>query len=248
VFTIGASYEDAFYGQLKYIHENLEPDNAVYGVIRQEDDFGVTVEAGYDRAVREFGLKDGIRLRYTRGTTNFATEVAQMNAAGVNVLANGAIIAGAANVLSEARKLDMDMQVASVWSENMPPSVNLSAPAGYDYLVADYVALTGPAVDDFLERARQHVTEEELAGLNRYTYVTYLGLKVLAHAMAQCGQELTRACTIEQLGKIRDFDTEGLSGPLSFDNELQLTGTALAIYQLNAAEKTFTALTDFIQY
>jgi ABC-type branched-subunit amino acid transport system substrate-binding protein len=248
VFTIGASYEDAFYGQLKYIHENLEPENAVYGVIRQEDDFGVTVEAGYDRAVRDFGLKDGIRLRYTRGTTNFATEVAQMNAAGVNVLANGAIIAGAANVLSEARKLGMEAQVASVWSENMPPSVNLSAPAGYDYLVGDYVALTGPAVDDFIERARQYVTEEELAGLNRYTYVTYIGLKVLAHAMEQCGQELTRECTVEQLRQTRDFDTQGLSGAISFDNDKQLSGTAIAVYQLNAADRTFKALTDFVEY
>lgn len=248
VFTIGASYEDAFFSQLKYIHDNLEPENAVYGLIRQEDDFGVTVEAGYDRAVRELELKDAIRLRYTRGTTNFATEVAQMNAAGVNVLANGAIIAGAANVLSEARKLGMEAQVAAVWSENMPPSVNLSAPAGYDYLVADYVALTGPAVEGFLERAREYVSEEELTGLNRYTYVTYIGLKVLAHAMEQCGQELTRACTVEQLRQVRDFDTQGLSGAISFDNEKQLSGTAVAVYQLDAANQTFKALTDFVEY
>jgi ABC-type branched-subunit amino acid transport system substrate-binding protein len=126
--------------------------------------------------------------------------------------------------------------------------VNLSAPAGYDYLVGDYVALTGPAVDDFIERARQYVTEEELAGLNRYTYVTYIGLKVLAHAMEQCGQELTRECTVEQLRQTRDFDTQGLSGAISFDNDKQLSGTAIAVYQLNAADRTFKALTDFVEY
>lgn len=248
VFTIGASYEDAFFAQLKHIHENMEPENAIYGLIRQEDDFGVAVQAGFDRAVEEFGLEADIRVNYTRGTTNFAAEVTQMRAAGVNVLANGAIIAGAANVLSEARKLGMDMQVAAVWSENMPPSVNLSAPAGYDYLVADYVALTGEDVDAFLEKARQYVTEEELSALNRYTYVTYIGLKVLADAMERCGDELTRACTIEQLRQTSDFDTEGLSGPLSFDNDLQLSGTAVAVYQLNAADQTFEALTGFEDY
>lgn len=248
VFTIGASYSDAFYGQLKYIHENMEPENAVYGLIRQDDDFGVAVEHGYDRAVSELGVKDAVRLRFKKGTANFAAEVAQMKQAGVNVLANGGIIAGAANILGEARKLGMDMQVASVWSEDMPPSVNLSAPAGYNYLVADYVALSGPAIDAFLEKAKKYATPEEVGAMNRYTYVTYIGLKALAEAMSQCGQELTRACTIEKLRGLKDYDTQGLSAPISFDNEQQLSGTALAIYQLNAADKSFKALTDFVEY
>lgn len=248
VFTIGASYSDAFYGQLKYIHEKMGQANPVYGLIRQDDDFGVAVEHGYDRAVKEFGAKDAARIRFKKGTANFAAEVAQMKQAGVNVLANGGIIAGAANILGEARKLGMDLQVASVWSEDMPPSVNLTAPAGYDFLVADYVALSGPAIDSFMEKAKKYASADDIAAMNRYTYVTYIGLKSLAEAMSQCGKELTRACTVEKLRGLKDFDTGGISAPLSFDNEQQLSGTALAIYQLNAADKSFKALTDFTDY
>ncbi|WP_170984404.1 ABC transporter substrate-binding protein [Rhodoligotrophos defluvii] len=248
VFTIGARYQDAFFGQLKYIHENLEPENAVYGLIRQDDDFGVTVEQGYDRAIKELGVKDGIRLKYKRGTTNFSAEVVQMRAAGVNVLANGAIIAGAANVLSEARKLGMDLQVAAVWSEDMPPSVKLAAPAGYPYLVADYVALNDEATDAFHKLAEKYLSPDEVGAINRYSYITYVGLKVLAKAMEGCGKELTRACTIEQLRKIKDFDTGGLTAPISFDNEKQLSGTALKIYQLDPATQTFKTLVDFTDY
>jgi ABC-type branched-subunit amino acid transport system substrate-binding protein len=248
VFTIGASYSDAFYGQLKYIHEKMAPANPVYGLIRQDDDFGVAVEHGYDRAVKEFGVKDAARIRFKKGTANFTAEVAQMKQAGVTVLANGGIIAGAANILGEARKLGMDVQVASVWSEDMPPSVNLTAPAGYNYLVADYVALSGPAIEAFMEKAKKYASAEEIAAMNRYTYVTYIGLKALAEAMSQCGKELTRACTVEKLRGLKNFDTGGISAPLSFDNEQQLSGTALAIYQLNAADKTFKALTDFVDY
>jgi ABC-type branched-subunit amino acid transport system substrate-binding protein len=248
VFTVGASYSDAFYGQLKYIHENLAPKDAVYGLIRQDDDFGGAIEHGYDRAIKEFGAKDGIRLRFKKGAANFAAEVAQMKQAGVNVLANGGIIAGAANILGEARKLSMDLQVAAVWSEDMPPSVNLSAPAGYDYLVADYVALSGPAIDAFIEKAKKYATPEEVAAINRYTYVTYVGLSAMAEAMKQCGKELTRACTIEKLKGLKNFDTQGVSAPISFDNENQLSGTALAIYQLNTKEKTFKELKSFVEY
>jgi hypothetical protein len=66
--------------------------------------------------------------------------------------------------------------------------------------------------------------------------------------MEQCGQELTRECTVEQLRQTRDFDTQGLSGAISFDNDKQLSGTAIAVYQLNAADRTFKALTDFVEY
>lgn len=248
VFTIGASYANAFYGQLKYIHDKAKPANAVYGLIRQDDDFGVAVEHGYDRAVKEFGVKDAIRLRFKKGTSNFAAEVAQMKQAGVSVLANGGIIAGAANILAEARKNGMDLQIASVWSEDMPPSVNLSAPAGYDYLVGDYVALNGPAIDRFMEKAKKYASAEEIGAINRYTYITYVGVKVLAKAMGDCGKDLTRACTIAKLKALKGYDTDGLTAPISFDNARQLAGTAVAVYRLDAKSKTFTPLTDFVDY
>jgi ABC-type branched-subunit amino acid transport system substrate-binding protein len=248
VFTIGASYGDAFFAQLKYIHEKVKPANAVYGLIRQDDDFGAAVEAGYDRAVKELKLKDGIRLRFKRGQTNFAAEVLQMRSASVSVLANGGIIAGAANILSEARKLNMDLQVASVWSEDMPPSVKLSSPAGYNYLVADYVALNDAPVDKFMESAKKYLSADEIPSINRYTYITYVGLKVLAKAMEGCGKDLTRACTVAQLKKIKNFDTGGLTGPLSFDNDKQLSGTAVKVYQLNVKNGSFSSLTGFADY
>lgn len=248
VFTIGATYQDSFYGQVKYIHENLKPQNAVYGVIRQDDEFGAAVEAGYDKAVKEFKLKDGLRLRFKRGQTNFSAEVLQLRAAGVNALVNGGIIAGAANILSEARKLNMDLAVASVWSEDMPPSVKLSQPAGYPYILADYVALNDAATDAYLEKAKKYLSADEVGGINRYSYITYVGLKVLAKAMEGCGKDLTRACTVAELRKIKNFDTNGLTAPISFDNEQQLSGRELKIYQLDPKAGTFKALVDFKRY
>ncbi|WP_345798966.1 ABC transporter substrate-binding protein [Albimonas sp. CAU 1670] len=130
----------------------------------------------------------------------------------------------------------------------MPLSVNLAAEAGYDYYVADYVALTGEANDAFMEKAKRYVTEDEIAAINRYTYVTYAALHAMAEAMKGCGQDLTRACTVENLRKLNGFDVGGIMAPISFDNERQLSGTALAVYQLDAKSKTFSQKTDFLDY
>jgi len=130
----------------------------------------------------------------------------------------------------------------------MPLSVNLAAEAGYNYYVADYVALVGEANDAFMEKASKYISAEEMEAVNRYTFVTYAAVHTLAEAMRGCGQELTRACTIENLRAIENFDVGGIMAPISLNNELQLSGTALAIYQLDAATKTFTQKTEFQDY
>jgi hypothetical protein len=66
--------------------------------------------------------------------------------------------------------------------------------------------------------------------------------------MEGSGKNLTRACTVEQLRKVKNFDTAGLMAPMSFDNPKQLSGTAVKVYQLELDKKTFKALTDFVQY
>ena len=66
--------------------------------------------------------------------------------------------------------------------------------------------------------------------------------------MAECGKELTRACTIEKLRQTKNLDTGGLSAPVSFDNPEQLSGTAVAVYQLNAKALTFRELIGFKKY
>ena len=247
VFTFGANYSDAFYAQLKYIHDHGAKDGP-WGILRQDDDFGKEVEQGFDRAAKEFGAKTVPPVRFKKGTSNFSAEMAQMKQGGVTVLANGGIFAGAANILSEARKLDMDIQTAGVWSEGIPASAALSAPAGYNFMVADYVSLVGPANDKFKTMAKQFASEDELANVSRYTYVSYIGLKTLAHAMSLCGKDLTRACTIEKLRGLKNFDTGGLSAPVSFDNPKQLAGTSVAVYQFDVKANAFKALTDFLQY
>lgn len=248
VFTFGANYSDAFYAQLKYIHDHGAAKEGAWGILRQDDDFGKEVEQGFDRATKEFSVKTVPPVHFKKGTSNFSAEMAQMKEGGVTVLANGGIFAGAANILAEARKLDMDIQTAGVWSEGIPASAALSAPAGYNFMVADYVSLVGPANDKFKAMAKQFVSDDELANVSRYTYVSYIGLTSLAHAMSLCGKDLTRACTVEKLRGMKNFDTGGLSAPVSFDNPKQLAGTSVAVYQFDIKANAFKGLTDFQQY
>ena len=168
VFVLGASYTETFDAALKYIHEQDEPENAVYGVIRQDDAFGETIEAAYDNAIENYGVKDGIRLKYKRGQTDFGAEALQLKQAGVNVLVNGTLVSGAASLFKAMRQAGLDVTSANVYTELMPASIKLQQPGGYTYVVGDYVAgIDEPAGQAVIEKARKYLSEEAAAKINR---------------------------------------------------------------------------------
>ncbi|MFK5047821.1 hypothetical protein ACI4CD_29360, partial [Klebsiella pneumoniae] len=83
---------------------------------------------------------------------------------------------------------------------------------GYSYLIGDYIAaMADPAAVKWMEKFKPYMTEADIAAVNRYTFITYAGLKIMAKAMEACGKDLTRACTVDNLRKIKNFDTQGLT-------------------------------------
>lgn len=248
VFTIGANYSEAFYVTLKYIHENREPKNPVYGGIFHDDEFGASIRAGYDRAVKEFKVKDGLRLTGKRTQMDFGTEALQLNQAGVNVFVNGNVLGAAASMETSLRKLGVKPEIASVYSELSPEAIKLHKTAGYKYLTSDYVAdVNEEAGKALIERAKKYLTPAEVSGINRYTFVSYVAMKAFIEAAGKCGKNLTRACHVENLRKIRNLDTGGISAPLSFDNPKQRAGYDLKVYEIDAAASSVKALTGFVK-
>lgn len=246
VFVIGASYTETFDAALKYIHEKAEPKDAVYGVIRQDDAFGETIERAYDNAVKAYGVKDGIRLKFKRGQTEFGAEALQLQQAGVDVLVNGTLTGGAASLFKAMRQANLKVLSTNVYTELMPTSIKLQQPGGYTYIVGDYVAAIGdPAGKAIVEKVRAAFGDEAAGKVNRYTFISYAAMLTFAEAASECGKDLTRTCYIEKLRGLKDFDTGGLTAPITFSKDQQRAGQQVRVYQVDAETGDVTALTDF---
>jgi branched-chain amino acid transport system substrate-binding protein len=249
IFTLGADYSHAFYGQMKHIHQNLSKPGAKYALLRPDNALGDSIQKGYERAVKEFNLTSVATIFFKFPQREFSAELARLRSLGVNVIVSGAVFAAQAAILNEARKLGMnDLNVATIWTEITPIAVKLSGGANIPYTVADYVAAgSDKAAIAFREKARKFVGDDA-DKIDRYTIVTYVGLRTLAQAMEKCGRELTRACAVENLKKTKNLNVDGLVAPISFDNPQHLSATALKLYQFDPAAKSFKSLTDFQQY
>ncbi len=249
VFMLGASYQDLLFAQLEYIYEKGGKEKAVYGVIRQDDDFGKQVEEAYLRAVEAFDVTATDPIRYKRGQKDFGAEILRTRANEVDVLIAGGVTTEIPAMLKEASKFKLPLQIATVPTATLPPIMGLNAPYGYVYYSGDYISPMGSeGTAHFMEMAKAALSEDELKALNRYALTGYAATRIMIEAIKRCGVEPTRACVIEKLESGEEFDTAGVTLPITFAKDRHISATAVRVLEVDPKAGTVTAVTEFTEY
>ena len=99
-----------------------------------------------------------------------------------------------------------------------------------------------------METAKKFLSGDDYANFNRYTVSGYVGTKVIAEGIRRCGANVTRVCVVAELNKLKNFDTGGLTGPLSFDNPKAQAVLPIKLFQTDPKQASVKALTDFVAY
>ncbi len=218
VFVIGTDYGNAIHAGVKYAVEKLGKKDARFGLIYQDDDFGANNKLGYERAVKEFGLKSVVEIPYKRGQKDFSAEMLRVQKEKVDFLVSGGIIAENVAIFKEAKKLGMtDLRVSTVWTAHLPIVQQLAGDAGDGYYTADYMAdLSDPEAAPFVEAAKKFLTADEMKKVNRYTMASYSGASILIQSIRSCEKDLTRDCVIAELESGKKFSVNGATAPFGF--------------------------------
>nr|WP_256734896.1 ABC transporter substrate-binding protein [Variovorax sp. dw_954] len=249
VFMIGPDYDYASYAPMRYMVEKMNKKGAKFGILYQDDDFGKALLSGYQKAVKQYGLNSVAEISFKRGAKDFSAEVLTLKDKGVNAIYLGTLTTESASIMSELRRLDMDVTLATLWAGQLPAAVKLAAPSGYQYLIPDYYASNyDPAGVALMASARKYLSPDDYNNFNRYTVSGYVGTMVFAEGVRRCGATLTRACVVAQLDKLHDFKVGGLSGPVSFDNPKAQAVLPIKLFQTDPQAGTVKALTDFDAY
>lgn len=218
VFVIGTDYGNAIYAGVQYAVQKLGKKDARFGLIYQDDDFGANNKLGYERAMKDFGLKSVVAIPYKRGQKDFSAEMLRVQNEKVDFLVSGGIIAENVAIFKEAKKLGMtDLRVSTVWTAHLPIVQQLAGDAGDGYYTADYMAdLSDPEAAPFVEAAKKFLTADEMKKVNRYTMASYSGASILIQSIRSCEKDLTRDCVIAQLESGRKFSVNGATAPFGF--------------------------------
>jgi ABC-type branched-subunit amino acid transport system substrate-binding protein len=249
VFMIGPDYDLAGYVPITHMIQKLGQKAGKFGILYQDDDFGKALLKGYQRALQQHGATSVAEISFKRGAKDFSAEALTLKEKGVTALYLGTLTTESAAVLAELRRLGMTPTIGTLWAAQMPSAVKLAAPYGYEYLIPDYYASNyDPAGVKLMGVAKKYLGADDAASFNRYTVSGYVGTKVLAEGIRRCGAKVTRACVVAELDKLKDFDTGGLTGPLSFDNPKAQAVLPLKLFKADPKNGTVASVTDFVAY
>jgi branched-chain amino acid transport system substrate-binding protein len=249
VFVIGPDYDLATYEGIHYLVKSQDKAKAKFAVLYQNDDMGKGVLRGFQKAIKDFNLQSVAEIPYQRGAKDFSAEAIRLKESGAEVLYLGTTVTEPGAMLSETRRLGMELTVISGWAAGIPATVQLAIPNGYDYFFNDYYAgLNDPAAKRLVAAAKKHLSPDEQRSLSRYSVSGYLGVQLAAEAIRRCNAKPTRACVTSQLASMKNFDTGGLSGPISLDNPQGHAVPPLKMFRVTAKDGSISALTDFMPY
>lgn len=249
VFMIGPDYDLAGFVPISYMIEKMGEKNGKFGILYQDDDFGKALLSGYQKAVKQHGVASVAEIPFKRGAKDFSAEVLSLKEKGVTALYLGTLTTESASVMSELRRLGMTPKIGTLWAGQLPAAVKLAAPSGFEYLIPDYYASNyDPAGVKLMAVAKKYLSADDYTNFNRYTVSGYVGTQVLAEGIRRCGATVTRVCVVQQLDKLKNFDTGGLTGPLSLDNPKGQAVLPIKLFQTDPKHATVKSLTDFIAY
>jgi branched-chain amino acid transport system substrate-binding protein len=237
VFVVGQSYEEGIIHLVKYLAD--KNPGKKWGLITQDDDYGITVRDGFDSVVKEKKLNVVYSGNYKKGQQDFSSDMLQLKDSGAEVFLAGGIIAENIAMMKELEKLNVKPVTGMFWPGRVEPVLKLMGPAGDGIYAVDYVEpFAGEAGKAFLEKANPLVSEAEFKGINRYTMTGYAAAKVLISAIDRCGRQPTWACTISELEKTKDVAT-GVMAPISFGPGVRFSNQKLQIMRAETATLSF---------
>ncbi|WP_050401532.1 ABC transporter substrate-binding protein [Bradyrhizobium embrapense] len=237
VFVVGQSYEEGIVDLVNFLAD--KNPGKKWGLITQDDDYGVAVHDGFDSVVKAKKLNVVYSGNYKKGQQDFSSDMLQLKESGAEVFLAGGIIAENIAMMKEIEKLGIKPVTGIFWPGRVEPVLKLMGPAGDGIYAVDYVEpFAGAAGKAFLEKAKPLVSEAEFKGINRYTMTGYAAARVLIAAIERCGKQPTWACTISELEKTRNVET-GVMAPISFGPGVRFSNQKLQIMQADTATLSF---------
>jgi branched-chain amino acid transport system substrate-binding protein len=237
VFIVGQAYEEGIQALVKYLAQ--KNTGKKWGLITQDDDYGIAVRDGFDAVVKDKKLNVVYSGNYKKGQQDFSSEMLRLKDSGAEVFLAGGIIGENVAMIKEMEKLGVKPTVGIFWPGRVEVVLKLMGPASDGIYAVDYVEpFAGPAGKVFLEKAKPLLQEAEFKGINRYTMAGYGAARTLFGAIGRCGKDVSWACTIAELEKTKNLET-GVMAPISFGPGVRFSNQKLQIMQAEFSTLSF---------
>lgn len=240
VFAVGYDMREAVHELVTKLADRYPGKK--WAVISQDDEYGENVRSGFERAAKEKKLEVVSSQVFKKGQSDFSSEILKVKQAGAEVLMAGGVLGENVTMAKELERIGHKIPMGVTYVSRVPASAKMMGSAGENVYTVDYVYLeSSPRAQGFMDKLRQHLSAEEQAKVNRYTFTGYASTRALIEAMRRCGRNLTADCTNDQLAKLLHLET-GVMNPISFSATNHLAAPKLFLLKADPAGATYKSL------
>jgi branched-chain amino acid transport system substrate-binding protein len=222
VFAVGTNYVDQSILIVEYILNDLKAKNPKIALFCQDDDWGQDHKNGLEIARKKYNLPPIAVESYKYDAVDFSSQVINLMREKPDFVILASAIKSGAMFLKEAYKLQWKTTFIGSNTLGLLATLQLAGEYGQGLLVLNIFAMPD---EDIPGMKRLVAASEKYFGnkwkptpekIHPYYVYGWLNAMVFAEGAKRAGKDLTREGLVTAMEAIRNFDPEGLMGPISF--------------------------------
>lgn len=246
-FMIGTTYSDQFIIAIQYAIENSDGAPTI-ALLHHDSPFGLSpLEDG--QAYAEANGAEVIAIPMPAGATDFTAELTQVQDAGASYIVIQNVSSPAATLTQDVARLGLDAQVVCLnWCTD-ELFASLAGDAAEGVIGTSPFAFPGSGasgleeIGAYAESQGKNMDELGVHYVQGWTTMSVMSEGI--RRVVEEGNEVTGPNIRAALETIQDFDTGGITSPITFSSSDHAGSKALRLYQVENG--TWVPITDYIE-
>jgi branched-chain amino acid transport system substrate-binding protein len=247
LFAWGPVYADQVIFNIEYILFTLKAKDPKLAFFYQDDDFGQDGYKGFKAAVEKYKLKVVATEKYSRGAIDISSQVLNIKKANPDFLIITAIPSHAIMLLKEAKNQGLTIPIFSCGNSALGEVIKVAGDAANIYHCAEWTALPNetnvPGMAKLIQNRDKRNPADKVP--SKYYLLSYVNAMILGEGIKRAGKDLTREKLRDALESMKDFNTDGLTGPISFSPDNHCPATAMRVIKANSKTGYYEPITDW---
>jgi branched-chain amino acid transport system substrate-binding protein len=256
VFNIFASYQDTVFAAIDHIFAT-DKDPKI-GVVYPDSQYGLEALNAAELRMQKYGKPLAAKVVMALRETDATTQVLALKQAGVKYVIVQLAGAHIAAILRDADKVGLDATIiATTQGMDREPDLILGQANGANLAkrflgVGPWAKWTetgipGVAAMRAAVKKYDNVPDDKLGDIMYSNFVQgYVTSMVLVEALKKAGPNPTGEKVRDAMNQIKNFDTKGITPPLSFAADKHKGSTGVKLYRINAERKSYEPLGNWI--
>jgi len=249
VFIFGDIYPNQMNILIDYILNDLKPKKPRIALVYPDNETGKVDRESAMKRLKSHNLAPASKEVLNPGSLDASSQVMNLKKANVNcIILCGQIPQPTIVLLRELKKFGLNVPVFGSWATCAEEVLNMAGDSAKRFYAVNHMMSW---YDDCPGAAKmREVTLKYYPGTEKpyrgkiYTH-GWVGASVMVETLKRAGKDLDREGFIKAMESIKNFDTGGLCGPISYSSTSHKGGSTWKIFKADPASGKFIPLTGW---